>query len=89
MTDVASISLILSLKTAVIAAESIFLPSFLLNTASQSFNKIDEPRMIAEARENLTGSGVMIFSTEDFKNSIPIKIINNATINAVMYSVLP
>ena len=45
--------------------------------------------MIAEARENLTGSGVMIFSTEDFKNSIPIKIINNATINAVMYSVLP
>ena len=78
-----------SAEAAFIVAESIILPSFLLNSAIQSLTSKDAPSTPTASQLNSDGSGEKIFSTELFPSSKPIIIIMHDIIIPDTYSILP
>ena len=76
----------LSAAVASNVAESIYLPSRVLNDASHSLTAIEPTSTATKGMEKAIAVGCRILSTEDFANSKPMTIIRAATASPDRYS---
>ena len=88
-TAVEAISLKLSAAVAIMAAESIFLPSLRLKRYIQPLTKMETGRMMSGSREKSTGWGERIFWKEVLPSSKPMSRMTTETASPERYSTRP